>query len=258
MPEILPGTLEAIGLYLLRTSAMVLSAPVFSMGTGFTGARIALIAILSAVLYAATGSPVEGAGEPLLFGAMAVRELLVGFAIGFTVQLATLAVRVAGQLVGHEMGFAIAGQIDPETGVQVPLITSIWESLFLVGLLTVNGHHWLVRALADSFRAAPVGELRTDGGLAGAVTDLFASMFRAGITFAAPIMVLLALVSILIGLLTRAVPYLNVLEISFTLRVLLGLVAILLFMPLLEPVLGQLYAALADGLRSGLDVLAAR
>lgn len=256
MPVFAPGMLEALGLYLVRTSAMVLAAPVFLMGTGFSAYKVALIAILSAVLYGATGEPLGAEIDGLVFGAMAVRELLIGFSIGFMLQLCLLAVGVAGQLVGHEMGFAIAGQIDPETGVQVPLITRIWENVFLVGLLAVNGHHWLIRALCDSFASAPVGAIRMEVGLAGAVLDLFASMFQAGLTFAAPVMVLLSLVSILIGLLTRAVPFLNILEISFTLRVVLGLVAIFAFAPLLEPVLESLYGALARWLQGGVAALA--
>lgn len=255
MPVLAPGMLEAFGLYLVRTSAMVLAAPVFVGGTGFSAYKVALIAALSAVLYGATGEPLAGELDALVFGAMAMRELLIGLSIGFMVQLCMLAVGVAGQLVGHEMGFAIAGQIDPETGVQVPLISRIWENVFLVGLLAVNGHHLLIRALSDSYQSAPVGRVRVELGLMSTVGELFSSMFKAGLTFAAPVMVLLALVSMLIGLLTRAVPYLNILEISFTLRVLLGLGAIFLFAPLLEPVLGELYEGLARWLRVGTDAL---
>ena len=216
MPVLEPGLLEAFGLYLLRTSAMVLAAPVFLMGTGFTGYKIALIMSLSLVLFGASGEPLPGEIDTFVFAAMALRELLIGFALAFVLQLCVLAVKVAGQLVGHEMGFAMAGQIDPETGIQVPLITRIWENVFLVGLLGVNGHHWLIRALADTFRHAKPGKIGLEDGLFGAILELFGSMFRAGLTFAAPVMLLLTLVSLMIGLLTRAVPYLNILELSFS------------------------------------------
>lgn len=257
MPVLVPGMLEALGLYLVRTSAMVLASPVFLMGAGFAGYKIALIAILSAVLYGATGAPLAGDVDGLMFGAMAVRELLIGFSIGFVVQLGVLAVKVAGQLVGHEMGFAIAGQIDPDTGVQVPLITRVWESVFLIGFLSVNGHHLLIRALTDSFRASPVGQIEAAQSSVGVVRALFSSMFQAGLTFAAPVMLLLALVSLLIGVLTRAVPYLNVLEMSFTMRVGLGLLSIFLFAPLLGPILDNLYTAMGLWLERGVLALEA-
>ena len=62
----------------------------------------------------------------------------------------------------------------------------------------------------------------------------------------------------MVGLLTRAVPYLNIMEISFTLRVGLGLVSIFLFAPMLEPVLTSLYTSLSEALESSLDAVATR
>jgi flagellar biosynthetic protein FliR len=248
MPTFPPGTLEAVGLYLVRTSAMLLSTPVFTMGTGFSSYKVALIAMLAGLLYSVTGEPVVGSLDSLTYGAMALREVLIGLSIGFVLQLFLVAVKVAGQMVGHEMGFMMARQIDPETGVQVPLITRIWEDVFLIGMLSVNGHHLFLRALADSFRRAPVADVRIGGGVTELMQGLFGSMFAAGLSFAAPILVLLLLVSILIGILTRAVPYLNVIEMSFTLRVTLGLFALFFFAPLLEPVLERLYADLGSWL----------
>jgi len=253
-----PGTLEALGLYLIRTSAMVLSSPVLTMGTGFGAYKVALIVGLSAIMYSVTGQPLPDTVNPLTFGAMAMREILIGLSIGFVLQLSILAVKVGGEMVGHEMGFTMASQVDPETGVRIPLITRIWENIYLVGLLAVNGHYWLLQALAQSFERAPVGEMRLSGGLVGVVANLFGAMFAAGLTFAIPVMTILALVSVMVGLLTRAVPYLNIMEISFTLRVGLGLVSILLFCPLLEPVLSSLYTSLSESLESTLDALAPR
>lgn len=256
MFELQPGTLEAGGLYLARTSAMVLSTPVLTMGSQFSGFKVALIAILSGLLFAAHGSPLESTPDSLMFGAMAMREILIGLSIGFVLQLVLVAVKVGGQMVGHEMGFLMARQVDPETGVSTPLITRIWEDVFLIGLLSVNGHHFFLRALADSFRRAPVGDVQLSGNLAESMQSLFGSMFAAGLSVAAPIMVLLLLVSVTIGVLTRAVPYLNVIELSFTLRVGLGLVALFFFAPLLEPVLERLYEELGLLLERGVDLVA--
>ena len=253
-----PGTLEALGLYLIRTSAMVLSSPVLTMGTGFNAYKVALIVGLSAILYGVTGEPLLDTVNPLTFGAMAMREILVGLSIGFVLQLSLMAVKVGGQMVGHEMGFAMASQIDPETGVRIPLVTRIWENIYLVGLMAVNGHYWLLQSLAKSFERAPVGEMKLGGGIVAIIANLFGTMFAAGLTFAIPVMTVLALVSVMVGLLTRAVPYLNIMEISFTLRVGLGLISICLFAPLLEPVLNSLYTSLSEALESSLDAVVPR
>ena len=137
----------------------------------------------------------------------------------------------------------------------MPLVSQIYEILFFLALLSVNGHHWLLRALTDSYERAPVGRVQFNDGLPAFVVGLFSELFSAGLTFAAPILVLLMLVSVLIGLLSRAVPQLNILEFGFSLRITLGLVAMFLFAPLLAPAMEGLLGRLMDGLDAGLEVL---
>jgi len=249
------GLLGALGLYLVRASALVLFAPIFSAGGSIVGYRVALIAILSVLMYATTGTPLPGDVGPLVYGAMALRELLIGLFLGFLLRVVMLAPKVGGHFIGHEMGFAIASQADPETGVEMPLISRLYENFFLLGLLVVDGHHWLLRGLSTSFERAPVGDVRLSSDLALTLQHLFGEMFEAGLSFAAPVMVLLVLVSILIGLLARAVPYLNILEVSFTVRISLALFAMYLFAPLLEPIMTQLYEQLELVIERSLDGL---
>ena len=252
----LTGTLIAFGLYLVRTSALVLAAPILGNAAPYAAYKVALIVALAAVLYGATGAPLAGDVGALAFGAMAMRELLIGFALALVLQLVALAVRVAGELVGHEMAFNMSSIVDPATGVSTPLITHLYEGLFLLGLLAVDGHHVLIRALSDSFERAPVGALGLAGSTTEAIGHLFAQMFAAGLTFAAPVLVLLLVVSLLIGLLARAVPQLNVLDLGFTLRIVVGLLALYAFAPLLAPALSDLYASFDAGLDGVMETLA--
>jgi len=240
-------------LVLTRTGALVVSAPVLGIGTGFVGYRIALIGFLSLLLFAASGGPVQA--EPLELALMALRETVIGVFFGLMVHLVLLAVRTAGELVGQEMGFLVARQVDPNTGIGSSLITSLYENLFLLFLLALDGHHWLLRSLARSFQYAPIGRLEIGEKLAPTALAMFSEMFRAGIVFAAPVMVFLMLVSAVIGILARAVPSMNVMEIGFTLRILVALGAIFLFAPLLDPAMRSLNQQLLNWLDRGLAAL---
>lgn len=243
-----PGTIEAFGLFAVRTSVLVLASPLLGVSTSFAGAKIGMIAVLSLASYAAVGAPLQGPLAPFEWGVLAVREALIGFALAFVVQCVLLAVRVAGEMVGHDMGFNMGALVDPETGVSSPLVTQFYEGLFLVGLLAVDGHHLILRALADSFVQAPVGVLAGAAGLADIAQILVAEMFNAGIVFALPVLVLMTIVSILIALIARAVPQINIMDVGFTLRILVGLVAMYAFAPLLAPAMERLHGALASGL----------
>ena len=252
--ELPPGLLAGFGLYLARTSALVLGSPLLGTGSPFSGYKIGLIAAVSLVLFAAQGEPVVGA-DPLVYGALCLREVLIGLFIAFVLHLSVLSVRVAGEMIGHEMGFNLAGVVDPATGLQTPLVTRFYETMFFLGLLAVDGHHWLLLALESSFERAPVGAIELGDGLLPFVTTLFGEMFRAGLTFAAPVLVLLMLVSVLIGLIARVVPQVNVLELGFTLRIAVALLAMFLFAPLLSPALGGLFTTLIDALEGAPGVV---
>jgi flagellar biosynthetic protein FliR len=250
----LSATLTGFGLVLARTGAMVSAAPVLGQGTGFAGHRIGLVFFLAFLLYWVVGAPVD-ASEPVAIVAMALREVLIGIFLGLLLQLVLLAVRVAGELVGQEMGFLVARQVDPTNGVSSALVTNLYENLFLLVLLALNGHHWLLRSLERSFALAPIGRLTVGRALPGTVEAMFSEMFRAGLVFAAPVLVFLLIVSVLIGVLARAVPALNVLEVGFTLRVLVALVALFVFAPLMEPALRALHSDLLRWLERGLAAL---
>lgn len=255
MFELIPrDTLEVFGLVLARTSALVLSAPLLGSGTGFSGFKVVLILGVTAALVPVVAEPI-GPVAPLAYGLMLLHEVLVGLFLGFLLQLAVLVVRVSGQLIGQEMGFLVARQVDPVTGVDTPLITSLYETLFVLALLSLDGHHWLLRSLGSSFERAPVGELALGGSVVATIQAMFGEMFRAGIVFAAPVMVFLMLVSILIGLLSRAVAHLNVLEVGFSLRVVMALGGMCLFAPLLEPAMEGLQYELVRWLDRGVDAL---
>lgn len=251
-----PGTLEAIALFLVRTSALVLASPLLGTGSTFTGYRLGLIGTVSFLLYSVTGEPLSVVPGPVEFALLALREVLIGVFLAFTLHAVVLAVRVAGEVIGHEMTFNMAQLVDPATGMNSPLVTRLYETFFFLGLLAVDGHHWILRTLARSFERAPIGEIAFDTSALTIISDLFREMFVAGITFAAPVIVLLSLVSLMIGLLSRAVPQLNIMEIGFTLRIVVGMVGLLVFVPFLVPSLNQLYEVLQRGLDTSLEALA--
>jgi flagellar biosynthetic protein FliR len=253
--EFEPGTLEAFGLYLVRTSALVLAAPLIGTGSTFSGYKVGLIGVLAIVTYMTSGAPLPGEIGPMTFGLYAGREVIIGLSLAFVLQAVLVAVRVAGELIGHEMAFSMSNVVDPATGVNSPLVTHLYETMFFLALLAVDGHHWVIRALSASYGRAPVGALDAGRALPEVALAMFEQMFAAGLTFAAPILVLLMLVSLLIGLLTRAVPQINVLEFGFNLRIVAGLAGMLLFAPLLAPALQALLDHLLEGLNASLDAL---
>lgn len=250
-----PGVIEAFGLHLARASALVLASPLLGSGAELHGYKVALIVALGALSFATTGQPLAVEPDTFTFAILALREIAIGVALGFFMHLVVLGIHVGTHLVGQEMAFTLAGTVDPLTGNQTSPVSYLYEVLFYLALLSVNGHHWLVRALAESHHRAPVGALSIGGTLAGTIVEFFTQVFSAGIAFVAPVLILLFLVSVLIALLARAVPQINVLEFGFNLRIVGGLIGLAVFAPVLTPALGAMLDHLMNGLTAGLDAL---
>jgi flagellar biosynthetic protein FliR len=249
--------IEAFGLYILRTSTLILAAPLLGSGTGFSSYKIALIVGISVAAFMSTGEPLVEEAGAIEFAMMCLHEVMIGMFLAFVLQMVLLSVRVAGEIIGTEMSFNMASLVDPNTGIQTPLITQIYEVMFFLSLLSINGHHWLLRALGSSFERAPIGGIGMKEGLLPMILTLFTRMFSAGIVLGGPILVLLMMVSVLIGFLSRVVPQINVMEVGFNIRISVGLVALLIFSPYIAPGMNMLFEHLMTGLGDCLDALEA-
>ena len=140
------------------------------------------------------------------YGLLMTREMIIGLGLAFLFHLVIMGIRVGSEMVGNEMAFTMANSVDPASGESMPLLSRMNETLFFLAFLGVNGHHWVVRALAESYDRAPVGALSFGDGAMDVIATFFADLFSAGIAFAAPIVVLLLMISLLLGLIARSVP----------------------------------------------------
>jgi len=249
------GLVEAGGLVLARTTAMLLTTPLIGSGATFFGYKVALVVAVSTAMFAAQGIPLVHVDSWVAYAVLAMREMVIGLGLAFMLHLVVMAVRVGGEMIGNEMAFTMANSVDPASGESMPLLSRMYESLFFLALLSVDGHHWIMRALAESYDRAPIGAMDIGGDLAHVIVTVFAELFSAGIAFAAPVFVLLTMVSVVIGFIARAVPQVNILEMGFSLRVAGGLGAIGLLSPTIAPAMNSLLERFMRGLEMGLDAL---
>jgi flagellar biosynthetic protein FliR len=212
-------------LALARVGGLCIMAPFFGARTAPVRVRAAVAFFLTlAMLPLAGGVPalLQNAGALTLLG-MAGFETMIGFTIGLVAQLTFGAVQMAGQLAGIQMGIGLSNLIDPQTQEHITSLAQWQNLLALLIFLSIDGHHMLIRALAESFQILPIG-----GGLPsapgfGLVVDLAGGLFVVALKIAAPVMVLLLLVNAAMGVLAKLIPQLNVFIVGFPLNVAAGL-----------------------------------
>ncbi|HUS58020.1 MAG TPA: flagellar biosynthetic protein FliR [Planctomycetota bacterium] len=211
-------------LVLVRTSGVLIMAPMF--GTGPVPARIkaALILLIAVVLTPVVDGTAPQMTEVAAFGVCAVRELFLGLAMGFAAFLAFSAFQLAGELVSTQMGLTMGEIADPLYGGQSSAISQLNYVLAMLLFLAINGHHWFLQGLGASFKTIPLGGATLSAAVTRGMIDRFVEMFAAGLKLAAPAVCVLTLITLGMGMLARAAPMLNILMISMSVRIAAGLV----------------------------------
>jgi flagellar biosynthetic protein FliR len=207
-------------LLLLRPGMVVMLAP------GLGGRQIPAMAKVALTVMAAVALMPSVALPEVASSGLAVvilREILVGMSLAFVLQVLVGGAEFAGHLSSYQIGFSYGATIDPTSGVRSTMLVSLYGMLATLAFLGVNGHHALLGALAQSYEGVPIGAVQVDGSIVAAVTDMLAMLFVVGVRLAAPVLIVLLIVEVAIGLISRAAPSLNFMVIGYPVRIIAGL-----------------------------------
>lgn len=242
-------------LALARAAGLAWSAPVLAAPGLGARPRLLLAALLAAVLApTAGGAAAAGLTWPAV-GLACLGEAVVGAALGWSAALVVAGARQAGELVGWQAGFAPAALFDPESGDEMTALGHLYGLVALGVFLALDGPLALVRALVESYRVVPAGELFAAGSAGEGLSALaFARVGQAlalALRAAAPAALALALAGVALGLLGRAAPSLQLVTLAVPVRAALGLLLVLLSLATLAATFAAAWSAWPGGMGPG-------
>lgn len=231
----IPLNTEQLGIWIaaflwpfLRVLAMLSTAPVFDNRAVQRKVRVGLSAMIAIVLMQVLPPP------PPINDAMSLnlllQQILVGVAMGFSMRLIFTAFEVAGDMLGLQMGLAFAQFIDPQKGGTTPLIGSYLSILASLVFLALDGHLLVIAAVIKSFEVVPIsGNL--DVVNANHIAMAGSIMFMLALQIAIPVLGALIISNVILGILARAAPQLNVMSIGFSITITAGIWVLWVSMP---------------------------
>jgi flagellar biosynthetic protein FliR len=188
------------------------------------------------------GGPYEA---PAQVGPMEIGgELLVGLLAGFGITLIFGAITFMGSLLGITSGFSFAQTINPmfDHGSGGGGVIETFVSAFaLLVFVQINGHHLFLIGLSQLFDVVPVGEVTRIPGSLESLLQLSTSLFTAGLKLALPVVAALLLADLALGLLAKVAPQFNLFALEMPVKMLLGLTALALALPVIVPRLAALF-----------------
>ena len=240
MDGLLETWVMTFGLILARVSAFVATIPYlggrFVPRTVKAGTALALTCFWFGESQATSANVVIAMNDQpwLAFGLAIARESIIGGALGYAFGLFLVPFRTAGEYLSQEMGLTLGTITDPSRPQMTTIMGEVFEMLGVVVFFAQNVHHVFLAALHASFARQPIG-----GSILAVPVALqmqaMSSATEWGLMLVAPIACCLFITSLVLGVMSRIAPQLNLMSIGFSLRIFIGLVATLMLWPEIAP-----------------------
>jgi len=247
-------------LVLCRISSFFVVAPVFSTMNVPTAFKIGLAFFVSMLVFltVGAGSPIAVDGAYLV---SMLKEIAVGLLLGFSAYLFFTVVQTSGAFMDLQMGFGVANVVDPLTGVSSPMFGNLKYMLMILVFLSMNGHHYLLQAIMNSYRWIPLDSHFFQAVYGGQVSQFlartFADTFMLALQISAPLVCAMFLADVGLALLARTAPQFNVFVVGIPIKILVGLAMLVLLMTGFGTLFQMLFDRMLAALQKLLDIVQA-
>lgn len=240
---------------MLRLGAFLIASPVFGGRFIPLPIRILATAVIALPVVMQAPLPDPATIADLRFVAVVMSELVIGISAGLVLSILFGAASVAGDRIASTAGLGFAAQFDPAAGGQTPVVSQIFGLFLLSVFIGMEGHLTAIRMILDSYTTLPIGSSLNLGVLVSAGLQTGADMFTIASTMMLPVVSVLLILNIVIGVLTRSAPQLNVFSFGFPVTMTATMLLIYLFAPGLIGSFGDLVDAALQTLSDMLEGL---
>ncbi|CAG9619697.1 flagellar biosynthetic protein FliR [Sutcliffiella rhizosphaerae] len=243
-------------LVLTRVTAFFVTLPLFSYRNVPTTFKVGLGFFFALVMALSMDLPVLGIDGSYIL--LVLKEMMVGLLIGLVAYMILAAIQIAGGFIDFQMGFAIANVIDPQTGIQSPIIGQFFYMFAMLLLLAVNGHHLMLDGIYYSYELISITQAWLplgDEAVFELILQTVTKMFLIALQLAIPIVGVLFLVDVALGIVARAVPQLNVFVVGLPLKIGVSFITIIFSLTILFTLFYKLFELMLHTMRSLMDLL---
>ncbi len=205
----------------VRISAFLISSPIFGAGYVLLPVRILFGMVLTLTVFQDQSSLLDVQKMTSVLGVILIfKEIALGLSAGLVLTIWFSAASLAGEKIASTSGLAFAAQLDPNTGSSTPVISQIFMLFLLVIFLAIDGHLIVIRTLLDSYEFVPIDSMPTLGIMIKSGVGAAGSMFLAATVIMLPVSIILLMVNLSIGIMTRSAPTLNLFSFGFPITLL--------------------------------------
>ena len=228
------ANLEILILIVVRISCFVYIAPFFGNSASPGKVKIGFSVLVALLLYGMVDKTgIEYTG---LFGyaIIVLKEGITGLLIGLAANICNSIILFSGNIIDMDIGLSMAQEFDPMTNSQVTITGNLYQYLLLLMMVVTNMHHYVLRALIDSYQVIPVnGQVFQWDSLAESMTTYMADSFVIAFRIVLPVFACMMILNCILGIMAKVAPQMNMFAVGMQMKVLLGLTVLFLTVMLL-------------------------
>ena len=229
--EVFLSQYQILILVLVRVSGLFIISPIFSRINMPITYKVGFSLMISLILMNVLEGPEIPMSDVLLM-IESIKELIVGFFIGFISYLFFSVFFVVGQIIDVQIGFGIVSVLDPQSNVQIPITGNFYQIIGTLVFLVTNGHHILIEALVKSYEFIPIGQATFSFGMVDQFIIIVGKLFILGFKIGSPVLVTIILADVLLGILAKTMPQMNIFVVGMPLKIIVGLALIIVTLPI--------------------------
>lgn len=220
---------EVFLLVVVRVTSLFIISPIFGRRNMSNLLKIGL-GIMIAIIITPTLDEVSYIRDMhvLSYIGIVIKEFCVGLILGFVSYMTFSALYIAGQIIDMQIGFGMVNVFDQHSNIQIPVVANLYSIIATLMFLSINGHHMLISSIFYSYKVMPIGTSVISDMLLSDIIRIFGNTFVIGFKLAAPIIATIFIADVVLGILARTVPQMNVFIVGMPLKIIIGMGTLIL------------------------------
>ena len=214
-----------------RFLGLIIAAPIFSRKEFFTFGKVTFLFWISGLFLMIIPTTEVAYSYSLTFVCALILDFMIGILLGFTLDLPISSIELGGNIIDTQAGLSVAALLNPSTGRQETILSILLKQITLLFFLIIDGHHFLISVLVQSFEVIPVGSLPNISNAALTCVKFAAYIFLTAVKIAAPIMLVVFMIDFGMGILNKLAEQINIFQLGFQVKPIVSIIIFLALIP---------------------------
>lgn len=221
--------LKVLALIIIRISSFLLVSKIFFPKGLHNLFKIIFSLVIALILFPIISPNVQVTVQSQVqYIFLILSETLIGLLLGIFINLLFELFSGIGSILDTQGGFSSAAIFDPVSGANASIIQKMFYWVSLSIFVIFNGHHYFIKAIVFSYEKIKIGELNFTSNFINSFIDVAFIIFKASFMIIVPIIIVLIFVDVILGIISRIIPRINVIVISFPLKILVTMLLLII------------------------------